>query len=101
MSILEAAEVRSFVTSAAHPLPGGPAEYDPLLRAIGDARFVLLGEESHGTHEFARARVDVTKRLISERGFRGVAVEADGPHELEALGDGAREDAQLVGQLGE
>ena len=79
MSILEAAEVRSFVTSAAHPLPGGPGEYDPLLRAIGNARFVLLGEESHGTHEFARARVDVTKRLIEEKGFRGVAVEADGP----------------------
>ncbi len=79
MSMLEAAEVRSFVTSAALPLSGGPAEYDPLLRAIGSARLVLLGEASHGTHEFARARVEITKRLILEKGFRGVAVEADWP----------------------
>lgn len=101
MSILEAAEIRSFVTSAAHPLPGGPAEYDPLLRAIGDARFVLLGEESHGTHEFARARVDVTKRLIREKGFRGVAVEADGPDaaRVDRWVRGAGDDADAAAAL--
>ncbi|MGA7990871.1 MAG: erythromycin esterase family protein [Thermoanaerobaculia bacterium] len=79
MSILETAGICSLLTSAAHPLCGGPAEYDALLGAIGDARFVLLGEASHGTHEFYRARVEITKRLIREKGFRGVAVEADWP----------------------
>jgi erythromycin esterase-like protein len=77
MSILVPAGIRTFVASAAAPLWGGPAEYDPLLRRIGNSRFVLLGETSPGTHEFARARVDITKRLIREKGFRGVAVEAD------------------------
>jgi erythromycin esterase-like protein len=79
MSILETAEMRSLLTSAAHPLFGGPAEYDALLDMIGGARFVLLGEASHGTHEFYRARIEITKRLIREKGFRGVAVEADWP----------------------
>lgn len=79
MSIPEASGFRSLLASAVHPLPGGPAEYDPLLEAIGDARFVLLGEASHGTHEFTRARVEITRRLIAEKGFRGVAVEADWP----------------------
>lgn len=79
MSTLEATDLRSLLTSAAHPLGGGAAEYDALLEAVGDARFVLLGEASHGTHEFYQARVDVTKRLIREKGFRGVAVEADWP----------------------
>jgi erythromycin esterase-like protein len=37
--------------SAAHPLTGGAHDYDPLLELIGDARIVLLGEASHGTHE--------------------------------------------------
>ncbi len=78
MSVLEAAQARS-LASAAHPLVAGPAEYDDVLRAIGDARFVLLGGSSHGTHEFARARVEITKRLIRDKGFRGVAVDADGP----------------------
>jgi erythromycin esterase-like protein len=77
MSILEAAEIRSFLTSAAHPLSGGPADYDSLLDSIGGAPFVLLGEASEGAQEFHRARVEITKRLIAEKGFRGVAVEAD------------------------
>jgi erythromycin esterase-like protein len=51
----------------------------PLLDAIGDARLVLLGEASHGTHEFYRTRAELTKALISTRGFNLVAVEADWP----------------------
>ena len=46
---------------------------------MGDARFVLLGGASPGTHEFHRARTEITRRLIVEKGFRGVAVDADGP----------------------
>ena len=55
------------------------ADYDRLLEFIGDARFVLLGEASHGTHEFYRHRAQITKRLIQEKGFTVVAVEADWP----------------------
>ncbi|APW60543.1 erythromycin esterase family protein [Paludisphaera borealis] len=64
---------------AAHPLVGEADDYDPLLNLIGEARFVLLGEASHGTHEFYRERAQITKRLILEKGFTAVAVEADWP----------------------
>ncbi len=67
------------VRDAAYPLTGSAADYDPLLEMVGDARFVLIGEASHGTHEFYRARADITQRLIEERGFTAVAVEADWP----------------------
>jgi len=62
-----------------HPLTGAPADYEPLLALIGNAPFVLLGEASHGTHEFYRERAQITKRLIQEQGFTTVAVEADWP----------------------
>src|SRR5688572_27190039 len=61
------------------PLAGGLEQYDELLRLIGPARFALLGEASHGTREFYRERIRITKRLISEKGFMAVAVEADWP----------------------
>jgi len=53
--------------------------YDALLEMIGDADIVCIGEASHGTHEFYRERAKITKRLIDERGFNAVAVEADWP----------------------
>jgi erythromycin esterase-like protein len=61
------------------PLRGDSGDYDSLLELIGDARFVLIGEASHGTHEFYRERALITRRLIEERGFTAVAVEADWP----------------------
>jgi erythromycin esterase-like protein len=67
------------VSEAAEPLAGSPDDYDSLLDLVGDARFVLLGEASHGTHEFYRERAQITKRLIYQRGFNAVAVEADWP----------------------
>ena len=51
----------------------------PLLDAVGDARLVLIGEATHGTHEFYRMRAELTKALISRKGFNLVAVEADWP----------------------
>jgi erythromycin esterase-like protein len=54
-------------------------DHAALLGLVGDARIVLLGEASHGTHEFYRERVRITQRLIAERGFRAVAVEGDWP----------------------
>jgi erythromycin esterase-like protein len=67
------------ICDAASPLVGSTADYDQLLKFIGDAGFVLLGEASHGTHEFYRHRAQITKRLIQEKGFTVVAVEADWP----------------------
>ena len=63
----------------AHRLTGVSQDYDPLMDRIGNARFVLLGEASHGTHEFYHERAQVTQRLIKEKGFTAVAVEADWP----------------------
>jgi erythromycin esterase-like protein len=65
---------------AAEPLPDldDPA-FGELFDRFGDARVVLLGEASHGTSEFYRARAAITKRLIEEHGFNIVAVEADWP----------------------
>lgn len=62
-----------------HPVTGDGGDYDALLDRIGDAQLVLIGEASHGTHEFYRERAKITKRLIEEKGFQAVAVEADWP----------------------
>jgi erythromycin esterase-like protein len=67
------------VRKSARRLSGGAGDYDPLIEAIGDARFVLLGEASHGTHEFYEERARITRRLIEEKGFVAVAAEADWP----------------------
>jgi erythromycin esterase-like protein/predicted phosphoribosyltransferase len=61
------------------PLTGASRDYDPLMDRIGQARFALLGEASHGTHEFYGERAKITKRLIKEKSFTAVAVEADWP----------------------
>jgi erythromycin esterase-like protein len=63
----------------AQPLSGGLADYDRLVARLGQARIVLLGEATHGSHEFYRERAVITKRLILEHGFSAVAVEADWP----------------------
>jgi len=67
------------VRSLARPLDGGADEYDALLSLVDGARFVLLGEASHGSHEFYRQRARITQRLIAEHGFTAVAVEGDWP----------------------
>lgn len=66
------------VSDEAHPLYGSQS-LDPLLCRIGDARYVLIGEASHGTSEFYRWRSELTKRLITEKGFSFVGVEGDWP----------------------
>ena len=67
------------IHAIALPITGEARDYDPLIASIGDARYVLIGEASHGTHEFYRERAELTKRLITERGVTAVAVEADWP----------------------
>ncbi len=61
-----------------HPLKSTP-DLDPLMKRIGDAKYVLLGEASHGTHEYYTWRTEITKRLIKEKGFNLIAVEGDWP----------------------
>ena len=73
------AEIVSAIRPALHPLSGAAQDLDPLLDLIGGAHFVLIGEASHGTHEFYSIRAKITRRLIREKGFNAVAVEADWP----------------------
>src|SRR5688572_22777290 len=54
-------------------------DLDPLMERIGNAELVLLGEASHGTHEYYTWRTAITKRLIEEKKFDFVAVEGDWP----------------------
>ncbi|MEN3370327.1 MAG: hypothetical protein V7609_2470 [Verrucomicrobiota bacterium] len=66
------------IRAAAHEITS-IAAYDPLVQMAGEAQCVLIGEASHGTHEFYETRAHLTKRLIQEKGFRAVALEADWP----------------------
>lgn len=67
------------LAEAVRPLAGRSADYDPVVEQATATRFVLLGEASHGTHEFYRERAEITKRLISEAGYTVVTAEADWP----------------------
>src|SRR5215208_3879993 len=74
------AEAVKVVEDTCRVLHGVDDDFDPLMDAIGDqARFVLLGEASHGTHEFYARRAQITQQLIEEQGFSAVVVEADWP----------------------
>src|SRR5215211_8412619 len=77
MTATVSTDVLETVRRAAWPID--ERSLDPLLERIEDARFVLIGEASHGTEEFYRLRAELTKRLIEERGFHAVAAEADWP----------------------
>lgn len=87
----------------AHPISGAASDYDPLLRLVDDAHIVLLGEASHGTHEFYRERAAITKRLIRELGFNAVAVEADWPdaYRVNRYVRGDAQDTTAEGALGD
>jgi erythromycin esterase-like protein len=54
-------------------------DLEPLIDRIGDARYVLLGEASHGTSEFYTWRTEISRRLVLEKGFTFIAVEGDWP----------------------
>jgi erythromycin esterase-like protein len=89
------------VRAAARPLTGGPRDYDLLLERAGRARFVLIGEASHGTHEFYRERARITQRLIEEGGFGAVIAEADWPdaYRVNRFVRGRGDDAEAVESL--
>jgi erythromycin esterase-like protein len=70
------------------PSLGDDEAFGAMFDRFADAKVVLLGEATHGTSEFYRARAAITKRLITQHGFNIVAVEADWP-------DAARIDAYV------
>ena len=91
------------VRAAALPFAADESAFDDLLRCVGDARFVLLGEASHGTHEFYLFRERITRRLIARHGFDAVAIEGDWPdawrvnRHVRGLGADATPDDALAG----
>lgn len=84
------------------PLDGSDRDFDKLLELVGDAPFVLLGEATHGTHEFYRTRARITRRLLAERGFAGVCIEGDWPdaYRVNRYVRGANDDDEAVESLG-
>lgn len=73
---------QDYVRDHAIPLASESRDYDRLLEQVGERSLVLLGEASHGTAEFYRMRAEITRRLIREKGFEAVVVEADWPDAL-------------------
>src|SRR5437763_6844846 len=70
----------TLIADTAEPLPDiDNRTFGEFFDRFGDARVVLLGEASHGTSEFYRARTVISRRLIEQHGFTIVAVEADWP----------------------
>lgn len=75
-------QVSKQVRRHAVPFTGEKNELNSLMELIGESSFVLIGEASHGTHEYYKTRIDLTKRLIEEKGFNVVCAEADWPDAL-------------------
>jgi erythromycin esterase-like protein len=75
----DSADLIHTVAATSQSLTGAPADFDTIVEHAAESTVVLIGEASHGTHDFYRVRAEITKRLIRECGFAGVAVEADWP----------------------
>src|SRR5213076_1696884 len=99
MSLTKAA---GSVAAVTHPAAIA-SDYEPLRQRAGDRQVVLIGEASHGTHEFYEIRAELTKRLIAENGFRSLAVEADWPDALRVhrYVQGSDADASAEAALGD
>jgi erythromycin esterase-like protein len=82
----------------AHPLLDAKS-LDPLLEKIGDAQIVMLGEASHGTHEYYTWRSRISKRLITEKDYRFIAVEGDWP-DCMAINRAIRQSLSTLGERG-
>ncbi len=74
------------------PLTGEGNDLNAVVGSAGDITYVLIGEATHGTHEFYRTRAEITKRLIREHGFSAVAIEGDFPdaHRVDQYISGVR-----------
>lgn len=60
----------------AQALANDDNDYAPLLASIGEARVVMLGEATHGSAEFYQQRARLSQRLIADKGFTAVVIEA-------------------------
>jgi erythromycin esterase-like protein len=67
----------ALLAAAARPITGGTEDYRDVVAAAGAAHRVLIGESTHGTHEYFRERGRITELLIRGHGFNAVAVEGD------------------------
>ena len=87
------------VRAGAISLQGIESGFDKLIDAAAHKRYVLIGEASHGTDEFYRARAAITRRLIEEHGFDAVAAEADWPdaYRVDRFVRGGQDDDALAG----
>jgi erythromycin esterase-like protein len=65
------------VAEAARPVTGGATDYGDIFAAAAGSRRILLGESTHGTHEYYRERARITERLIQRHGANAVAIEGD------------------------
>jgi len=65
------------------PLGRDSCAWNQLIKLTQNKQVVLLGEATHGTHEFYKLRAEITKRLIENHGFNAVAIEADWPDAYE------------------
>jgi len=97
----EALQIRS-IRENAHAVTDSRRDYEPLMELVGNSRFTLLGEASHGTHDFYHTRAQITQWLIKEKGYSAVAVEADWPdaHRVNRYVQGRSDDADAVEALG-
>jgi erythromycin esterase-like protein len=93
--------VAASLSDAAIALTGDPRDHDVLFDMIGDAPIVLIGEATHGTHEFYHMRAELTKRLIAEKAFSAVCIEGDWPdaYRVNRYVRGANDDAEAVDAL--
>ncbi|HEX7752167.1 MAG TPA: erythromycin esterase family protein [Novosphingobium sp.] len=83
--------------NAAEPLPSPESpSFASSFDRFGYARIVLLGEATHGTHEFYAARSAITRHLIERHGFNVVAVEGDWP-DIARIDDYVRHEAKRPG----
>jgi erythromycin esterase-like protein len=94
-------QIRAIRENALRP-GGSRQDYDPLIELAGSSRFALLGEASHGTHDFYHTRAQITQRLIEEKGYSAVAVEADWPdaYRVNRYVQGRGDDTEAVEALG-
>jgi len=97
----EALQIRA-IRENAHAVTDSRRDYEPLMELVGNSRFTLLGEASHGTHDFYHTRAQITQWLIKEKGYSAVAVEADWPdaHRVNRYVQGRSDDADAVEALG-
>lgn len=78
ISEIDSEELKECIQSNAHKLES-EKHLDDFIELVGNSRYVLLGEASHGTHEYYHWRMKITQRLILEKGFNIIAVEGDWP----------------------